>query len=90
MLHGNYSEIAPTGHAPAQVPQLTQAFSSISNLPPASLMAPTGQAPAQVPQPTQASEILYAMLKHLLLYSSFYFNRFSGKSNAYFEKSTKK
>lgn len=58
LLVCNYSEMAPTGQAPAQAPQLTQVFSSISNLPPASLIALMGQALAQEPQAMQASEIL--------------------------------
>ena len=52
------SEIAPTGHSPAQAPQEMQVSALISYLPSPSLIAPMGQAPAQVPQEMQPSEIL--------------------------------
>ena len=76
------------GQAPAQVPQLTQAPSSISNLPPASLIAPTGHAPAQVPQPMQVSLILYAIRKHLLLISEVILSDYFRKINALGVKTT--
>lgn len=60
------SEIAPTGHTPAQEPQLIQVLGSISNLPSPSLIAPTGHCPAQEPQEIQASLITYAMMKSSL------------------------
>lgn len=60
----NYSsEIAPTGHPPAQEPQLMQVLGSISNFPSPSLIAPTGHCPAQAPQEIQASPITYAITK---------------------------
>lgn len=56
------SEIAPTGHAPAQEPQLMHAPGSISNLPSPALIAPTGHCPAQEPQLIQESPITYAII----------------------------
>ena len=50
--------MAPTGQAPAQVPQLMQLLASISYLPSPWLMALTGHSPSQVPQETQESVIL--------------------------------
>lgn len=55
------SEIAPTGHPPAQEPQLMQTDPSISNLPSPSEIAPTGHCPAQEPQEIHASPITYAI-----------------------------
>lgn len=55
------SEIAPTGHTPAQEPQLMQTDPSISNLPSPSEIAPTGHCPAQEPQEIHASLITYAI-----------------------------
>ena len=55
------SEIAPTGHPPAQEPQLMQTDPSISNLPSPSEIAPTGHCPAQAPQEIHASPITYAI-----------------------------
>ena len=60
------SEIAPTGHPPAQEPQLIQVLESISNFPSPSLIAPTGHCPAQAPQEIQESPITYAMIKSSL------------------------
>ena len=57
----NYSEIAPTGHAPAHAPQEMQVASSISNFPSPSLIAPTGHPPAQLPHEIHESEITYAI-----------------------------
>lgn len=56
------SEIAPTGHTPAQEPQLMQVLGSISNLPSPMLIAPTGHAPSQEPQATQELPITYAII----------------------------
>lgn len=61
------SEIAPTGHTPAQEPQLMQVSGSISYLPSPSLIAPTGHPPAQVPHDTQLSLITKAIFLYLLL-----------------------
>ena len=61
-VNHNYSAaIAPTGHAPAQVPQSTQVSALISYFPSPAAIAPTGHSPSQVPQLTQESEITYAM-----------------------------
>lgn len=56
------SEIAPTGQAPAQAPQLMHESASITYLPPSSPIAPTGHPPAQEPHPTQESLITNAMI----------------------------
>jgi hypothetical protein len=61
------STIAPTGHPPAQEPQLIHVAASISNLPSPSAIAPTGHCPAQAPQEIQASEITYAIILILLI-----------------------
>ena len=64
----NYSsEIAPTGHVPAQAPQLMHVLESISNFPSPSEIALTGQPPAQDPQEMQESEITNAITLTSLL-----------------------
>lgn len=82
----NYSsEIAPVGHAPAQVPQEMQVSASITYCPSPSEIALTGHSPSQVPQDTQASEITYAMINtslysiHLLSFYTIFFKYSSGK-----------
>ena len=61
------SEIAPTGHVPAQEPQLIQVSGLISNFPSPSEIAPTGQPPAQEPQEIHESEITNAIIAFLLI-----------------------
>ena len=52
------SSIAPVGHSPEQVPQLTHTLASMTRAPAPSLIAPTGHAGSHVPQFTHASVIL--------------------------------
>ena len=56
------SAIAPTGHAPAHVPQEIHVASSITYCPSPSAIAPTGHDPAHDPQEMQESEITNAMM----------------------------
>ena len=66
-LQMNYWPIAPTGQAPAHVPQSTHASASITYCPSPAAIAPTGHSPSHVPQLTQASEITYAIILFLLI-----------------------
>ncbi len=59
---------APTGQVAAQAPHSIHCSGLISNFVSPSLIQDTGQPAAQAPHLMQLSEILYAMISHLLQY----------------------
>jgi hypothetical protein len=87
----NYSSAgAPTGHASAQEPQLTQSSALITYLPSPSAMQPVGQASTQAPQLMHSSEILYAIVMTSIFDIQYNSNAGKGKNQVSFAKKSTK